>query len=406
MPGVVKLKSGRDKKIRNGYPWIQRGECFADGCIDGELTRVHDADGRFLAVGTWNSKSRFPVRIFSLKDEPIDQAWFEAKFRAAEAQRKATITGTDGYRIFSAESDGIPGLIVDRFGEHLVVQVRSLGMDKLKPVWLPALINACAPASIYEKSEMAGRSEEGLKPSAGPLYGECPQVTTITEDGLTFTVPILDGLKTGFYLDQRETRRRLVSRIKPGEKLLDCFCYTGSFCIAAARAGAKPIGIDLNPVALDAARADAKAQGFDFPIVEANVFEYLTGTTLGPYDWIILDPPAISKTADTRDSLKWAIWRLVYHALDSAKKGTRIIVCACTYQMSLANLLETARLAANDRGALLTLEDVTLQDIDHPAPLGFPEGLYLKCAWLRVDQMPTIPARVSKNIPTPQSDED
>jgi 23S rRNA (cytosine1962-C5)-methyltransferase len=206
------------------------------------------------------------------------------------------------------------------------------------------------------------------------------------EDGLKHTVLIKQGLKTGFYLDQRRTRRAFEAALKPGDKVLDVFSYTGAFAMRAARAGALPTAVDMNPLAVDTARADAALNGLEFPVVEANAFEYLPSEAPETYDWILLDPPAIAKTAEKRDSLKWGIWKLAYNALPALKPGGTLIVSACTYQMSLPMLVDTVRLAANDKHVILNLEHMTIQDIDHPAPIQFPEALYLKTAWFqRVD---------------------
>lgn len=385
MFGAVTVKKGREKKLRNGYPWVQRGELASAEGEDGSLVRVSDMDGAVVGIGTYNSLSRFPVRMLSMNEEEITQDWFTEKFRAANDIRDRLITGTNSWRVLSSEADGVGGLIIDKFGPHYVFQVRSLGMEKLRPIWYPAFMEMYQPESVMERSDMAGRKEEGLEPVAKMRHGNVPVTAEVEEDGFVYTAPLLDGLKTGFYLDQRETRRQFAARVQPGEKVLDLFCYTGTFALRAALAGAEPVAVDILKPAIIAARMDAERYKLNYPIVEANAFEFLEEGPLGPYDWILIDPPAIAKTADKRDSLKWAIWKLVHGAIPHLKVGGRIIVCACTYQMGLINLLETCRLAASDRGARFTLENVTYQDVDHPMPLGFPESAYLKCAWLRRD---------------------
>lgn len=381
--GVVHLKKGKERKVVNGYPWIQRGECRADGVEDGSVAKLVDHEGRFLARGTYNAKSRFQFRIFSVEDRPIDEAFFSERLSAARALRERLFPEAGAWRLAHSEADGLPGLIVDRYGQSLIVQVRSLGMELLRDAWLPALLEATGAEGVLERSEMAGREEEGLSPRAGVLYGSVPDTLEIEEGGLRYEVPISGGLKTGHYLDQRETKKRFAARVRPGQRVLDCFCYTGGFSLSAAKAGALPYGVDLHSGAIETARKNAAVNGLEAVFVEANAFEYLEADSLGPYDWIVLDPPAIAKTAEKRDSLKWAVWKLVKNALPLLKPDGRMIVCSCSYQLGLQELLETCRLAAGDAGARLTLEDVTYQDLDHPAPLHFPESLYLKCAWLR-----------------------
>ncbi|MBS1715597.1 MAG: class I SAM-dependent rRNA methyltransferase [Armatimonadetes bacterium] len=381
--GVVHLKKGKERKVTNGYPWIQRGECRADGVEDGSVARLVDHEGRFLARGTYNAKSRFQFRIFSLEDRPLDEAFFVERWSAAQALRERLFPGLEAWRLSHSEADGLPGLIADRYGSSVIVQVRSLGMERLREAWLPALTQVTGAEGVLERSEMAGREEEGLSPKSGLLYGAVPDDVDIVEGGLTYSVPLSSGLKTGHYLDQRETKRRFSERVEKGQKVLDCFCYTGAFSLTAAQNGALAYGIDLNGPAIERARENAARNGLEAVFVQANAFEYLESDSLGPYDWIVLDPPAIAKTAEKRDSLKWAVWKLVKNALPLLKPGGKMVVCSCSYQLGLHELLETCRLAAGDAGTRLTLEDVTVQDLDHPAPLSFPESLYLKCAWLR-----------------------
>ncbi|ARU44158.1 hypothetical protein CCB81_08325 [Armatimonadetes bacterium Uphvl-Ar2] len=383
MPHDVWLKKGREKKIRNGYPWVQRGEIEHGEGEPGGLVRVRDMDGATLGTGTFNPASRFPVRMLTTQEEPIDQAWFARRLAKADQIRRTRLQNTDSWRVSGGESDGLSGLIIDRYGDHLVVQVRTLGMERLRDLWYPALLEALKPASVYERSDMAGRNEERLSPHAGELLGPVPETVVMHEDGLKHTVLIKEGLKTGFYLDQRQTRRAFEAALKPGDKVLDVFSYTGAFAMRAARAGALPTAVDMNPLAVDTARADAALNGLEFPVVEANAFEFLPSEAPGTYDWILLDPPAIAKTAEKRDSLKWGIWKLAYHALPALKPGGTLIVSACTYQMSLPMLVDTVRLAANDKNVILNLEHMTIQDIDHPAPIQFPEALYLKTGWFR-----------------------
>lgn len=382
---IVRLKKGREKKIRGRYPWVQKEEVVsADSAAPGTLAHLYDHEGKFLAVGTWNPLSRFPFRVLSLEDEPIDRAFFLSRF-VKSASRRREIAGTDAHRMVFSEADELPGLIVDCYRDKAVAQVRSAAMEAMKPVWLPALVDAFQVTGVYERSEMEGRREEGLQPVAGLLYGEVPEAVPFTEDGLEFQALVVNGLKTGFYLDQRDARRRLAARVKPGDRVLDCFCYSGGFSLHAARAGAECRGVDITPAAIAAAQSHAQANGLDIDFVEANAFEYLQQPAATQYGWIILDPPAIAKSREKRDSLKWGVWNLVHRGIDHLAPGGRMVVCSCSYQLNLADLLDTVRLAANDKGKVALLEEVTVQALDHPISLSFPESWYLKCAWVRIE---------------------
>lgn len=385
--GSITIKKGREKKIRNNYPWVQKEEVAAvmGRPSDGGVTRLLDFQGSFLAVGIYNSRSRFPFRVLSLEDEPITESFFSNKIQQAVELRSRVVTGTDSRRVLFAEADGLPGLIADQYGDQLIVQVRNLGMEKLKPLWLQPLIEATKSKSVFEKSDMAGRAEEGLEPTVGELHGRLSDRIVIEESGLKFVVPVLDGLKTGFYLDQRDARRELEREIHPGEKVADLFCYTGGFSLYAARAGAEVVGVDIHERAIEVAKENAQMNGLGANFVLANAFEWLEAEVGDLYDRIILDPPAIAKTRGEKNSLKWAIWKLVFLSIPVLKPGGRLLVCNCSYQLSLTDTIETIRLAASDRGRRAFLEKVTFQAPDHPALIQFPESLYLKSVWVRIE---------------------
>jgi 23S rRNA (cytosine1962-C5)-methyltransferase len=386
--GIVKIVGGREKKLQHGYPWVQRGEIseVLGAPTPGALVRIVNFRNETLGIGTYNPQSRFPVRVLTTADEPIDRAFFEQRLERALRYRQRVVQDTNAMRLVFSESDGLPGLIVDQYADYLVVQVRTLGMERLRELWLPTLIEQLEPKGVIERSEMASRAEEGLEPVAGVLHGDAPELIEIEESGLTFLVPTDAGRKTGFYLDQRENRRRLAAQVRPGERVLDLFCYTGAFALYAARAGAHAVGVDILPDAIDLAEVHARRNRLEAHWIVENAFDWLPQAAEqgARFDWIVLDPPAIAKRQDQKDSLRWAIWKLVYHALPLLSEGGRLVVCSCAYQLSLAEMLDTVRLAATDRTIPLFLEEITFQAPDHPYLLQFPESLYLKCLWARV----------------------
>ena len=386
--GIVKIVGGREKKLQHGYPWVQRGEIseVLGAPTPGALVRIVNFRNETLGIGTYNPQSRFPVRVLTTADEPIDRAFFEQRLERALRYRQRVVQDTNAMRLVFSESDGLPGLIVDQYADYLVVQVRTLGMERLRELWLPTLIEQLEPKGVIERSEMASRAEEGLEPVAGVLHGDAPELIEIEESGLTFLVPTDAGRKTGFYLDQRENRRRLAAQVRPGERVLDLFCYTGAFALYAARAGAHAVGVDILPDAIDLAEVHARRNRLEAHWIVENAFDWLPQAAEqgAQFDWIVLDPPAIAKRQDQKDSLRWAIWKLVYHALPLLSEGGRLVVCSCAYQLSLAEMLDTVRLAATDRTIPLFLEEITFQAPDHPYLLQFPESLYLKCLWARV----------------------
>ncbi|MFZ4506414.1 MAG: class I SAM-dependent rRNA methyltransferase [Fimbriimonas sp.] len=382
----IRVRAGREKKLRNHYPWVQREEVrgLITDIEPGALVRVAQSDGTFIGIGTYSNTSRFPIRMLTLVDEPIDEEFFVRRI-AASVARRDSVKGTNSMRIVFGEADRLPGLMVDQYDRWCTVQVRSMGMEALKPLWLPALQRVVQPEGIIERSDMEGRREEGLDSFVGVLAGTVPEHIAIEEHGLTYSVPSTTGLKTGFYLDQRDNRQLLRQRVRPGDRVLDLFCYSGGFSLNAAFGGADVVGIDISEEAIELAKANATRNILNCRFEVGNAFENLESGPETGYDWIILDPPAISKTKSTRDSLKWAVWKLMFHALPKLNPGGRIVVFSCSYQFGLEGMMETIRLASNDRGIPLTVEGVTLQPADHPFFLQFPESLYLKAVWLRRD---------------------
>jgi 23S rRNA (cytosine1962-C5)-methyltransferase len=386
--GLVKIVGGREKKLQHGYPWVQRGEIseVLGAPTPGALVRIVNFRNETLGIGTYNPQSRFPVRLLTTADEPIDRAFFERRLEHALRHRQRVVQDTNAMRLVFSEADGLPGLIVDQYADYLVVQVRTMGMERLRELWLPTLIEQLEPKGVIERSEMASRAEEGLEPFAGVLHGDAPELIEIEESGLLFLVPTDAGRKTGFYLDQRENRRRLAAQVRPGERVLDLFCYTGAFALYAARAGAHAVGVDILPDAIDLAEVHARRNRLEAHWIVENAFDWLPQAAEqgAQFDWIVLDPPAIAKRQDQKDSLRWAIWKLVYNALPLLTEGGRLVVCSCAYQLSLTEMLDTVRLAATDRAIPLFLEEITFQAPDHPYLMQFPESLYLKCLWARV----------------------
>lgn len=378
------IKPSRTRKLRNGYPWVLRDEVVeVVGNVEpGELIAVVSPDQPAVGIGFWNPVSRFAVRMLDLRADSISQEMFKQRFLAAKARRSGLI-GTNSYRVAFAEADGLPGLIVDRYADWLIVQVRSAGMHRYRDLWLPALIESEKPKGILERSDMEGLAEEGLETSVKVLFGEVPDEIEVIENGLSFVCPTRTGLKTGFYLDQRDARKKLAELVRPGERVLDACCYSGGFTLLAARAGAIATGVDILPEAIEL--ANRNANGIDgATFLCSNVFEWLAESK-GNFDTILLDPPAIAKTGDERDSLKGAIHKLTTLAMPRLVFGGRLVVFSCSYQLGVEALLEVVRSAINDQGRRCFVEDITLQPPDHPYLAQFPESLYLKGIWLRVE---------------------
>ncbi len=385
----VKLKHGKDKKVRCFYPLVFRDEVsdVAPAVSDGDIVALLDAKGRWIAWGTYSAKSRIAVRVLTLQDEPIDQEFFARRLQSALDQRKPLTKVTNAYRVVHAEADFLPGLVVDKYADIVVVQVRTTGMERLQPLWFEPLRELLKPRGIYERSDMEARKEEGLAPTKRLLWGEVPNLVEICEHGLRFLVDVQQGLKTGFYLDQRENRKKTQELVQPNERFLDLFAYTGAFSLYAAAKGAECVAVEQHPHLVALGEQQAALNGVKVQFRCGNVFEELPrlaeeGQT---FDVIVIDPPAIAKREEQVPSLRKAIYRVVRDALPLLAPGGRIVVCSCVYHMDWSDLMESVRFAASDLGVPLRLLAQWTQDLDHPIRLHIPETQYLRCVVLQKD---------------------
>ena len=382
MKNIVKLKPGKERRIQSGWPWVTRADLAeVPELAPGSLVEVRDPDGDFVAIGTFFAPSHAAIRILSLVQAPIDGEFFKKAFSRCQRARQR-LKGAEAVREVFSEADGLPGLIVDRYGEHAVVQVRTIGMDALKPVWLPALVEAYALASVFERSDYASRSAEGMEPFTGQLHGTTPDEIEITENEVKYLVSPKSGLKTGHFLDQRQARAELGEAVHKGDTVLDLFCFTGGFSLASAKAGATALGVDSSEESVETARRNAALNKLEAKFEAGNAFEFLMQDR-GSYDWIVLDPPAIAKHKGEKKALRQAVYKLVRLAAPRLSEKGVLLVCSCSHQLGIEEMLAACTDGADDADVRLSLTKVTLQDTDHPAPLHFPEALYLKCLWLK-----------------------
>jgi 23S rRNA (cytosine1962-C5)-methyltransferase len=385
----VKLKAGKSKKVQKFYPLVYRDEVaeVSPSVEDGNLAALLDERGKFLAWGTYSAKSHVAFRVLTLQDEPVDKDFFANRFQRAFEQRKHLRGITNAVRLVHAEADFLPGLIVDRYGEFAVIQVRTKGMERLRNLWFEPLLELLKPKGVYERSDMEGRREEGLAPFKGLLYGTVPERIEIVEHGLRFLVDVERGLKTGFYLDQRDNRKLVGELVQPGEQFLDLFAYTGAFSVYAATKGAECTAIEQHGHLVELGLEQAKLNKVKVDFKCSNVFEELPklASEGRQFDFIVIDPPAIAKSEKQIASLRKAIHRVVSDSLRVLKPGGRILVCTCVYHMNWSDLIETVRFAASDLNIPLRILAQTTQATDHPIRLHIPESQYLRCLLLQRD---------------------
>lgn len=383
------LKKNEEKRILRGEPWVFANEVLrveGEG-KQGDVCRVCAADGRFVALGYINHLSKIIVRVLSYKEEPIDETFFERRIRAALNYRLAL--GYDcAYRVVFGESDLLPALIVDKYGDYLSCQFLSLGMEKRKQLIVDILVKIFNPKGIYERSDVAVRKKEGLEEKTGLLYGEVPDEVIIEENGLKMIVDIKGGQKTGYFLDQKENRAELKNYVS-GKRVLDCFCNVGGFSLCAAKYGATEVtAVDVSRAALDIVEKNAAMNGFSSIIKTrcADVFELLRECRKSgeKFDVIVLDPPAFTKSKDTvKDGLR-GYKDINVQAMKLLAPGGILITNSCSQHISVNAFLDMLAEAAYQSDVTAKLITLREQGMDHASIVGFEESLYLKTVALYI----------------------
>ena len=395
-PKIIITPKG-EAALTGGHPWVYEGEVTAvDGAAeDGGLVDVVSRRGSWLGCGFYNSRSRIRVRLLSRNaNDDFSDAFWERRIRYAWEYRKTVMGETDSRccRVIFGEADLFPGLTVDRFESVLVTQTLSLGMERIKPRLFPLLAKVLREdgqdiRGIYERNDVAIRELEGMAQGKGwyPLPGETPPAQTtvdIVENGIRYTVDFENGQKTGFFLDQKYNRLA-VSRLAKGRTVLDCFTHTGSFALNAARGGAAHVtAVDVSEFAVQCAAENARRNGLDgvMDCMAANVFDLLPQLEKQPrkYDFIILDPPAFTKSRKTVASAMTGYKEINYRAMKLLPRGGYLATCSCSHFATEELFIKMLRSAARDAGVQLRQIEARQQCADHPILWGVEETNYLK----------------------------
>ena len=377
----VILKKNRDKPIRQRHHWIFSGAVQSlPDFEDGDILPVTSSDGEFLGSAYFNRKSAIVGRMLSFDRTPPLKSVEQRLLGAIAVRRKLVEPESNAQRLVNGEGDGLPGLVVDRYGDVLVIQIATLGMEKLKPVLLGHLIRALAPRSIHEKSDLPTRREEGLSEFEGHLYGEEVETVEIHEAGLRFLVEIRGSQKTGFYLDLREMRK-LVRSLAEGRKVLNCFCYTGGFSVAALAGGAASVdSVDSSEPAISLANRNLSLNGFsgnENRLVVADVFEFLR-REVPPYDFIILDPPAFAKKKTDIVPACRGYKDINRLALQKIKPQGLLLTLSCSHFVDESLFQQVVFQAAAEAGREVRIIQKHRLAYDHPISIYHPESEYLK----------------------------
>lgn len=400
-PKII-INEKAERALRGGHPWVYGAEVTeAENCVNGEIADVFSRKGRWLGAGLYNDISKIRVRVVSRNaNDRFGPAFWERRLRWSVEYRRA-VMGADFNccRLVFGEADGLPGLTVDRFGDILVTQSMCLGIDRLKPLLLPALVEilqGCGAeiSAVYERNDSPLRDKEGMARGCGffaspALREDLEGHTVITENGIRYSVDYINGQKTGFFLDQKYNRAA-VARLAGGRRVLDCFTHTGAFGLNCAAAGAeKVVSVDASADALSSAARNADLNGLSDRVefLRADVFELLTGLSenkRGEYDLIILDPPAFAKSAAALGSAAKGYKDINMRAMRMLPRGGFLATCSCSHFMTDELFRKMLKEAAADVSVELRQVETRRQSPDHPILFNVPETDYLKFYILQI----------------------
>ncbi|MCQ2437572.1 MAG: class I SAM-dependent rRNA methyltransferase [Clostridia bacterium] len=385
---TITLRKTRETRVRGGHPWIYASEIekVEGEFIDGDIVEVHDFRGKYIGRGFYNPKSQISLRILTRYDEPCDRDFFAKRISDAWEYRKQ-LCDPDSCRLIYSESDFLPGLVVDKFGDILVLQSLALGIERIKDMLCDLLMEIVKPAGIWERSDVPVRRLEGMELTTGLLRGEVPDSVQMKENGIIFNVDVKNGQKTGFFLDQKENRAAIAPLCKDAT-VLDCFCHNGSFSLHAASFGAKHVlGVDISEDALVVARENAAANHLDNVEFEAhNCFDHLRELTDSntQFDLVILDPPAFTKNKAALQSALRGYKEINLRGLKLVRPGGYLVTCSCSQHVLPDMFQNMVNEAARDAKKRIRLVEYRTQGKDHPLLPQAVETKYLKCMILQV----------------------
>lgn len=388
-PCKITLKPKEELRIQQGHPWVFNNEIDRiEGTIQsGEIAYVYSSKKEFLGKGFLNTSSKIFVRILSRnEDDVIDESFFQKIIKQSNQSRQ-DLGYQNSYRVLFGEADGIPGLIVDKYGDYLSIQILSLGIDLRKTMFINILVRLFKPKGIYERSDVPVRKKEGLPLFKGVIYGDVPETVRIKENELLMDIDIINGQKTGSFLDQADNHNAIKPYVKD-RSVLDCFSHIGGFGLHAAYHGAKHVTcLDISEHAVDQIKHNADINKLtQVEAIKADVFEALRNyyKEQKTFDVIVLDPPAFAKKQDDLKKAYQGYKEINLQALKIINPNGYLISCSCSHYMTPALFMEMLLDASNDAKRLTQMIEFRIQGKDHPALFGSDESLYLKCVTLRV----------------------
>lgn len=399
-PPRVTLKAGHVRPVWTGHPWVfaQAIAQIEGGAVAGDEVLVVDPRGAVLGRGLYTPRSAIPVRMFTHDDTPIDGALLRRRLERAIQRRRdlgfpSSAHGheTNAYRLVHAEGDGLPGLVVDVLGDVLVVQIGTIGIKRREGLVFDVLTEALSPRAIVDRTSAQLAKVEGFEPGVGVVRGDASlDRFSFVERGLRYEIPLAMGQKTGFYLDQRTLRAR-IEQLASGKRVLDAFCFVGTFAMAAARGGASEVvAVDESALAVEVGAECARQNGLNGRIKfeRSDARKALTRASQeGGFDLVICDPPKLSPTRGSKDGALGAYRALVAAGCKATKAGGIFVMCSCSSAITLDDLTRALALGAREARMHAVVFDRHFQGADHPVSAAFPEGLYLKSLIARLEAL-------------------
>ena len=386
-PYVVISPRG-EARVHSGHPWIYRSDVVDAHAHGGDIALVKGPRGRLVGRALYSDRSQIALRIIDLdagqhKSGETDRPWLQTRIAAAVAFRQTLAIDATAYRLVHGEADLLPSLVVDRYGDYLVVQALSQAMDRLLPEVVASLNDLVHPKGILARNDPRSRVLEGLDQTVEVLSGEVPASVVVTELGIEYDVDLRHGQKTGLFLDQRENREAAAHYARG--RLLDAFSYSGGFALVLGRHCRETIAIDISEEAVARIKQNATRNRVSVDTRVGNVFDELRGLErLGErFDTIVLDPPAFAKNKAAVANARAGYKEINLRALKLLEPGGTLITCSCSYNVSEALFAEIVYEASVDAHAHVTVVEKRMQGRDHPVLLGVPETYYLKCFILR-----------------------
>jgi len=381
---TVTISARGEQRIRGGHPWIYRADVVDVRAEGGEIVEVVGPRRRTIGYALFSDRSQIPIRMLTRGDVPADLALVRARLQRALAFRDTLALDATAYRLVHAEADLLPSLVVDRYGDYLVVQALSQAIDRMLPAITAMLVELITPAGILARNDAKVRALEGLDQTVEVLHGDVPETVVVREGPVEYAADLRKGQKTGLFLDQRENREA-AARYARG-RLLDGFSYTGGFALRLARHCPEVVAVDISADAVARIRANAERNGV--PHVEAreaNVFDELRRLERAGarYDTIVLDPPAFARNKASIPKALAGYKEINLRALRLLTPGGYLVTCSCSYNVNEDMFAATLHEASVDSHTAVTIVEKRMQGRDHPVLVGVPETYYLKCFILR-----------------------